>query len=491
MKLNRETAFIEIDRALVRKGGLRKFVELAWQQVEPARQFLSNWHIDAVCEHLEAVTHGQLNRLVINIPPGCMKSLLCCVFWPAWVWTFRPESKWIFASYALGISKRDNLRMRRLVDSEWYRARWGHSFEPLDDNWGAIKFVNDRSGLRLCTSTGGTVTGEHADVQVCDDPIKPMDVTGTSAVSKTILNNCLEWWNETMSSRLVDFEKSARVVIMQRLHVHDLAGAVLKENGYEHLRLPMEFEAQEKCCTSIGFADTRSASELLWPKRFSATAVAQLKKELGPRGCAAQLQQRPTPLSGSLFEKEHVQHWQHLPKLSIIVSSWDCSFKETGNSFVVGQVWGVSAADAGFYLLDQVRKRMGFSETLGAIRDMLQKWTECSAHLIEEKANGAAIIDVLQREVIGLVPVLPVGGKEARANSVESLWSMKKVFLPDPKSVPWVSTFIQELAEFPSSLNDDQVDSMTQALIWLRARAFRWRSFELSMQNTGDIAQWL
>jgi predicted phage terminase large subunit-like protein len=421
-----------------------------------------------------------------------MKSLLCCVFWPAWVWTFKPESKWIFASYALGISKRDNLRMRRLIESDWYRKRWGNVFEPLKDNWGAIKFVNDQSGMRLCSSTGGTVTGEHGDVQVVDDPIKPMDVTGTSAITKTVLNSCLEWWNETMSSRLVDFEKSARVIIMQRLHVHDLAGAVLKNKGYVHLRLPMHYEPKEKCKTSIGFSDPRKEEgELLWPNRFSKKAVAQLKNELGPRGFAAQLQQRPTPLSGSLFEKQYVQFWQEKPKLSTVISSWDCSFKETGNSFVVGQVWGAEAGNTNFYLLDQIRKRMSFSETLAAIRDLYFRWPECYNHLIEEKANGSAIIDVLKREINGIKPVLPVGGKEARANSVESLWSTKKIFLPDPQRQPWVNDFIQELTEFPSSLHDDQVDAMTQGLIWLRERSQRWLIFEKSMANTGNIAQWL
>src|SRR5690606_19462814 len=201
-------------------------------------------------------------RLVINIPPGCMKSLTACVFWPAWAWTFRPETKWIYASYSMALSRRDNLRMRGLIESEWYRSRFGGPFTPRDDNWGTAKLMNDRAGFRLCTSVDGTVTGEHADVQVCDDPIKPQDI------SKASLTNCLEWWNETMSSRLVDFKKSARVIIMQRLHVNDLAGEMLRSGGYEHLCLPMEFESRFACKTSIGFKDPRTKDgELLWPLR--------------------------------------------------------------------------------------------------------------------------------------------------------------------------------------------------------------------------------
>jgi predicted phage terminase large subunit-like protein len=490
--MNSQQALIELDRSLIIKGGLRQFIRLAWKQVEPARPFISGWHIDAIAEHLEAISNGQLNRLVINIPPGHMKSLACCVFWPAWVWTFRPECKWIYASYAMGLSQRDNLRMRRLIESEWYQSRWGSVFKPLRDNWGAIKFMNDHAGFRLCTSTDGTVTGEHADVQVCDDPIKPQDARGGVLATKNVLTSCLEWWNETMASRLVDFEKSARVIIMQRLHVHDLAGAVLKEGGYEHLCLPMEYEPKTTCSTCIGFKDPRvEKGALLWPIRFSEEAVQQLKKELGPRGEAAQLQQQPVPLSGSIFEKENVKFWTELPEIKTVISSWDCTFKETGSSYVVGQVWGTTADAESYVLLDQTRKRMSFSDTLSAIRKVCFRYPHCSAHLIEEKANGSAIIDILQNEIPGIFPVLPLGGKEARAHAVESLWSNGQILLPSPEQHPWVNDLIQELLEFPSSLFDDQVDAMTQALSWLRERALRLRNFTRSMNNTGNLSCFL
>jgi len=392
----------------------------------------------------------------------------------------------------MGLSQRDNLRMRRLIESEWYQARWGKVFKPLRDNWGAIKFMNDHAGFRLCTSTDGTVTGEHADVQVCDDPIKPQDARGGALATKTILNSCLEWWNETMASRLVDFDKSARVIIMQRLHMHDLAGAVLKDGGYEHLCLPMEFEPQSTCTTSIGFRDPRiSANQPLWPERFSSEAVAQLKKELGARGEAAQLQQHPVPLTGSVFEKEHVHYWTERPQVKTVISSWDCTFKETGSSYVVGQVWGVTADAHSYVLLDQIRKRMSFSETLSAIRKISVAYPFCSAHLIEEKANGSAIIDILQDEIPGIYPVLPQGGKEARAHAVESLWSNGQVMLPSPELYPWVNELVQELLEFPSSLFDDQVDSMTQALSWLRERVLRLKTFSKSMNNTGNLSCFL
>lgn len=478
---------IELDRALVKKCGFKKFIKLAWSQIEPGKEFIDGWHIDAIAEHLEAITKGQLNRLVINIPPGHMKSIATCVLWPSWVWTFRPESKWIFASYAMNLSRRDNLRMRRLIESEWYQARWGESFRPLRDNWGADKFINDHAGFRMCTSVDGTVTGEHADFQVCDDPIKPQDVT------KTSLANCLEWWNETMSSRLVDFKKSARVIIMQRLHVNDLAGEMLRAGGYEHLCLPMEYESKSKCHTSIGFNDPRTLDgELLWPEKCPAESVSEIKKDINSeRGIAAQLQQQPVPHSGAIFKRDCVQYYKDLPATATIVTSWDCTFKETSTSYVVGQVWGITNDCTNFVLIDQVRNHLSFSETLTAIRKFAHKYPYCSAHLIEEKANGSAVIDMLRDEIPGLIPVLPQGGKEARANAIESLWSNKFVLLPDPELKAWVGDFVQEILEFPSSLHDDQVDAMTQALTWLRDRMLRLKTFSRSMNNTGNISCFL
>jgi predicted phage terminase large subunit-like protein len=485
--MNKANTMLDLDRALIKKGGLKKFIELSWHQIEPGKTFMPGWHIDAICEHLEAISKGQLTRLVINIPPGCMKSLTACVFWPAWVWTFRPETKWIYASYSMALSRRDNLRMRRLIESEWYRSRFGDVFKPLDDNWGTAKFVNDRAGFRLCTSVDGTVTGEHADVQVCDDPIKPQDI------SKSSLNNCLEWWNETMSSRMVDFQESARVIIMQRLHVNDLAGEMLRNGGYEHLCLPMEFEKRSICTTSIGFKDPRSKEqELLWPQRCSVESVAEIKKGIGTeRGIAAQLQQHPVPHSGAIFKKNAIKHYLTPPSTPSIITSWDCTFKESGSSYVVGQVWGVSHDHEHYVLLDQVRARMSFSETLSAIRKFALKYPFCSAHIIEEKANGSAIIDMLRDEIPSLKPVLPEGGKEARAHAVEGLWSAGRVLLPDPGSAPWVNDFIQEVLEFPSSINDDQVDAMTQALTWLRECSLKLKTFYKSMNNTGNISCFL
>jgi predicted phage terminase large subunit-like protein len=176
------------------------------------------------------------------------------------------------------------------------------------------------------------------------------------------------------------------------------------------------------------------------------------------------------------------------PTITTTITSWDCTFKETGSSYVVGQVWGVTRDCRQYVLIDQIRKRMSFSDTLLAIRKIANNYPMSSAHLIEEKANGSAIIDMLRDEIPGLIPVLPQGGKEARAHAIENLWSNQYVIIPDPHTKPWVNEFIQELLEFPCSLHDDQVDAMTQALTWLRDRMLRLKTFTRSMNNTGNLS---
>ncbi len=464
---------IGIDKELSSRS-FRDFVDISWREVEPSRPYIQNWHTDAICDHLQAVQEGQLKRLVINVPPGSMKSLSCAVFFPAWSWTKTPGKKFIFASYSDMISRRDSLRNRRLIESDWYRERWGDQFELHKDGKGAGKYTNDQGGFRMMTTVKGGVTGEHADVQVVDDPIKPLEVTKSTAVAKATLEEVKTWWSETMSSRLVDFKTSSRIIIMQRLHENDLAGVVLdgeEISDYEHLMLPMEFEPKRKCFTRIGFEDPRTKEgELLCPERFPREAVDNLKKELGSRGAGAQLQQNPTPADGAIILEEWFQYYKTTPtEFESVIQSWDCGFKKTDTSdYVVGQVWGVK--DEKYYLLDQVRDRMSFVDTYKAIEALTKKWPEALTKLVEDKANGAAIVDVLKKKVIGLKLINPEGGKESRLQAVEPLWEAGAVFLPDPKIYKWVKGFREEVIGFPAKAHDDQVDSMSQALIYLHKK---------------------
>jgi len=455
-----------IDKALAERS-LLEFYRQAWGLVEPAREFINNWHIEAIAEHLEAVSRREITRLIINVPPGSMKSLAVAVFFPAWVWVNSPERRFIYASYSDTLSRRDSLRCRRIIESDWYKGHWGNKVQPVKTDWNSGRFVNTAGGVRLCTTIGGGVTGEHADIQVVDDPIKPLEVTGSPAVASNTLERVATWWTETMSSRLIDFNKSARIIIMQRLHEGDLAGLMEAAGGYDSLMLPMEYEPSRARVTSIGFKDPRrTPGELLWAERFTPEAVAKLKKDLGSRGYQAQLQQNPVPSEGLIFKESWIQYYTEPPKYTKLIQSWDFTFKKVGSSYVVGQVWGIH--DNNYYLVDEIRGKFSFTESCKAVERLTQKYPRAHIKLVEAKANGNAIVDALTKKIQGFKLIEPEGGKEARAQAVEPLWEGKNIYLPANKD--WVGDWITELLGFPSRVDDDRVDAMSQALVYLHKR---------------------
>jgi predicted phage terminase large subunit-like protein len=463
--------------------GLGEFVRQAWHVVEPSTPFVPGFHIDAIIDHLEAVTYGKIRNLLINVPPRHMKSLLVSVFWPAWEWIRWPERRRLFSSYASGVSIRDSVKCRRLIESPWYQQRWGHVFVLTGDQNAKTRFDNSRSGCRLSTSVGGTVTGEGGDRIICDDPHNVADI-----LSDTIRKAALDWWDVAMSTRLNDPKTSAKVVVMQRCHQRDLSGHLLEQGGWEHLCLPAEYEG-EKRATSIGFSDPRmERGELLWGERFGPQEIAEAKRSLGSYAAAGQLQQRPSPAEGGMIKRYWFRFWQapgaNLPPILVrfpdgsermIVAeeigkveeqaqSWDCSFKDLETSdYVVGQVWGRRGSQ--FLLLDQVRARMDCPTTVKAVHQMSRKWRGSGAKLIEDKANGSAVIQMLANQIPGIIPVNPSGGKIARASAISPLIEAGNVYLPHPQMFPWVNDFIEECASFPAGAHDDQVDAMTQVIL--------------------------
>ena len=290
---------------------LRQFVRQAWAGVEPSTPFVPGWHIDAIVEHLEAVTRGQIRNLLINVPPRHMKSLLVSVFWPAWEWTRWPERRWLYSSYGAQLSIRDSVQCRRLIESPWYQARWGDRFALTSDQNTKGRFDNDRSGYRLSTSVGGAVTGEGGDRIVCDDPNNVNEVESDSVRKATN-----DWFDVVMSTRVNDPKTAGKVVVMQRCHQQDLSGHLLEQGDWEHLCLPAEYEGPP-CVTSIGWGDPRlEHGELLWPERFGAQEIESLKRSLGSYAAAGQLQQRPSPAGGGLLKRHWFRFWQ-LPEANL------------------------------------------------------------------------------------------------------------------------------------------------------------------------------
>lgn len=442
---------IELDQEIARRS-LSEFCKMAWHVLEPATPIKWGWALDAMCEHLEAVHNGQIKRLLMNVPPGMMKSLLTGVFFPAWEWGAggQPSMRYLTTAHKEDLAIRDNLKCRRLISSDWYQERWG--VELCGDQNAKKKFENTATGFRESMAFR-SLTGSRGDRIIIDDPLSVDD-----AFSQAALLSAETTFLEAVPSR-VNNSDSAIIVIMQRLHERDTSGVILaRELGYEHLMLPMRFEESRRCKTCIGFADPRKKEgELLFPERFSEAQVSEMEKTMGGYAVAGQFQQRPVPRGGGLFKSDWVQYWDTLPeRFDASVISWDMTFKDSkASDFVVGQVWGRKGSS--FYLIDQFRGQWDFVKTLEQFVAAANKYPRVTRKLVEDKANGSAIIATLKKKVSGIIPITPKESKEARASAVTPLWEARNVYLPPPERFPWVERdLVPELLAFPSGAHDDQ-----------------------------------
>ena len=494
----------ELEAERIRRS-LRVFTRQAWPVLEPATPFVSNWHIDAISEHLEAATRHELRKLIINIPPRHMKSLLVAVLWPAWVWLSQPERRFLYASYAESLSVGHSLFCRNLLRSE------GNARVPEDkaqtlierlgyrgllrllhgeDAWELSpelntrrRFHNTRTGSRLATSVGGTVTGEGGEVTVLDDPHKPEE-----AQSDASRQAVLDWYDSTWSTRLNDAERGVQVLVMQRLHERDLTGHLLEKGGWEHLCLPAEHEPSHPFRWPKD--PRREPGEVLWRSKWKQRWLAEKQRDLGSYGYAGQYQQRPAPAEGGILKRSWWRWYAPegpLPHFQELLQSWDMAFSDSdGSDYVVGQVWGRFEADR--YLIHQCRARLEFTETVHALRELTdwveERFPKHRGHLklVEDKANGPAVLSTLRSEIAGLVAVTPNGDKVARARAVAPALEAGNVFLPgapspvgsgyDRARAPqWVQGFVDECAGFPNAAHDDQVDAFSQALVRLASSA--------------------
>jgi predicted phage terminase large subunit-like protein len=443
----------------------RQFVEEGWHVIEPETPFLPGMHVDAICEHLEWVAAGEIQRLVINIGPGYAKSLIVSVLWPAWMWTHQAGWRSIFSSYDDTLSTRDTVRSRTVMQSNWYletfTPRWRFSSDQNVKGY----YRNTRMGERLATSVDGKSTGFRGHCTVVDDPISARDrrnIARHEAVA--------DWWDKVMSSRLNDQRTGARVIVHQRLDTHDLTGHVLAKGGYVHLCLPTEFNPKRRSVTVTKtgkvWQDPRSAKgELLFPALFSAEAVTQIKEDLGTYDYSAQHGQEPLALSGGIFKRSDFKFYKKAdlsPVFNEHLQSWDLTFKKREDlDFVVGEVW--SRLGSSCYLRFERRGQMGFGESKQAVKDVSAAWPEASAKLVEEKANGAALIEELRNDIPGLIAINN-DGVISEAWAVQPFVEAGNVFIPDPSEWPEVNDWLDEVCGFPKGIHDDRVAAFAQAV---------------------------
>lgn len=470
-----ERASIIAEREYVRRHGLYGFIKLAWHLIEPSERFVDGWHLEEMAAHAQALTEGRINRLCVNVPPGSMKSITFSISWHPWTWIQDPGHKFIFMCYAPDLAELHASKAINILTSTWFTQRWPHV--QLSSKVPAKGFIENKAGgWRFSGSVRGGVTGRHATTICVDDPIKPADTLGGALKTKVQLEYVINWWKGTMSTRTSDPSKTRKAVIMQRLAEGDLVGHIKSGadgEKYEHLCLPAEFVPERACKTKVGGDRRTEKDELLWPQRVDRETLERLKLDLGIHA-AAQLQQNPSNPKGEVLKREFFRHWQQAtipPRFDRLIWSWDCAFKDKPTADrVYGTLWGMKGSN--IYLLARIRDRLSFPDTVRAIiqgKISYSNFGVARETLIEDKANGSAVISTLADHVPGIVPIDPDGGKVARANSVSYLFKCGNVFFPDP-SMPgydWVHEYEDELVAFPNAKHDDAVDSTTQALMYL------------------------
>lgn len=424
------------------------------------------WVHAEICGELEAflaaVRRKESPRLLLTMPPRHGKSEIASRRFPAYALGRDPDLSIIATSYSADLASRMNRDVQRIIDDEAYRAIFpgtrlcgkssGEGIRTAD----LFEIVGHR-GVYRSAGVGGGITGMGGDIILIDDPIKDR----AEADSPTIRNRVWDWYTSTLYTRLAP--GGGIIVIQTRWHMDDLAGRLLEAqrsgqgDAWRVVNFPAIAEEDEP---------HRKAGEALHPERYPLEQLQAIRAAIGSRDWAALYQQRPAPDGGAIFRAEWLRFWlpKELPQtFDRMCISWDMTFKDGDDSdYVVGQVWGRKGAD--FFLLDQVRARMGFTATLAAFSALADKWPRAQRKLVEDKANGPAVIDSLRHAVPGIIPVEPDGSKIARAHAVTTFFEAGNVHLPHPSVCNWVADYVAELTSFPAAAHDDQVDATTQAL---------------------------
>lgn len=474
MKNLTETDLLNIERELCKRS-LAEFAKRAWPVLEPGSNLKWGWALDAICLHLEAVTNGDITRLLMNVPPGSMKSLLTGVIWPAWEWGPKgmPEKRFVGTAHEETLAIRDSRKCRDLIKSEWYQKLWPLALDRSLD--GKREFGNEFKGVRQARAFT-SMTGVRGDRVILDDPI-----SADNANSEAKLEAARIAFTETLPTR-VNSDESAIVVIMQRLHEKDTSGIILDMGlPYVHLCIPMRFEESNRCATKIGWQDPReSDGELMFPERFSEAQVSELEATLGSYGAAGQLQQRPTPRGGGIFKDSWWGTYAVCPQLEWVQIYADTAQKsKEENDYSVLEAWGRTTTGQAV-LLDLLRgkweapellvqarafwhKHLGRNYSEPWLQSVKQQRVSCRAMKVEDKVSGTGLIQSIRREGVPVHPVQRNKDKITRAYDAAPFIEAGQVLLP--QDAPWLSDFLAEASSFPAGAHDDQLDPMMDAVM--------------------------
>ncbi|MCU6226137.1 phage terminase large subunit [Morganella morganii] len=452
MDINVDLFDEEVRREIARRS-LHEFI----QYINP--EYITSHFSETVCASLDnflvEMMTGKRPILILGAPPQHGKSDIVSRYLPAYFFGKYPDKRVGALSYSSDLAGDMNTDVQRIMSSDEYRVLFPQSWlgnKPTDGV--AVKRnteefgIANHKGTYVCAGVGGPLTGKKVDLGIIDDPIK----NAKEALSPTVKKSIWNWYASTFKTRLS--RNSGEIIMATRWATDDLSGRVKEKTAKAKV---------------LAFPAINEQGEALVPELHPLDKLLETKAILGDYFWSAMYQQKPKPGDGQIFHEEFAQYY--LPKdlpdtFDEVIHSWDMTFKDSdGTDYVVGQVWGKKGANA--YLLHQIRKRMSFTETLKAVKLLAEKYPQARRKLVEDKANGPAVIDTLKTTVSGLVPIEPDGSKIARAHACTAEWEAGNVWLPHKDIEPWITETVEEITTFPFAGNDDTVDAMTQALRYL------------------------
>lgn len=468
MPLDDQPSEEEILFALLRED-LVSFIHKAFLTVVPGTKFLSNWHIQHIAWQLMRVYRGEINRLMILLPPRSLKSICTSVAFPAWVLGHDPTAKIICVSYAEALARKHALDCRSVVSADWFKRAFRKTRIDASKNT-ELEFMTTKRGYRLATSVGGTLTGRGGNLIIIDDPLKPEE-----AFSDSRRNAVNQWYANTLLSRLNNKADDAIILVMQRLHVDDLAGHLLETEDWTVATIPAIAEEESRYELGEHGVYVRKPGEVIDPRREPMHVLDEIKAQMGSQVFTAQYQQSPVPPGGSMIKWNWFRTFDRQPnwqKGDRFVHSWDTATKVGElNDYSAGTIWLMR--DNEMYLLDVIRERLEYPFLKRRIIEVAKTYQyKADTILIEDAGSGSSLIqDLKGLDTPRPIPVKPQNGKVMRMSAETPQIEAGQVLIP--RAAPWLGAFQAEVMQFPGGRHDDQVDSMAHALWWQRERIRR------------------
>jgi len=470
---------------VVLRNDLASFAQRAIAEVLPALSLEWNWHLDLLADRLTQLAEGRIQRLLICVPPRSLKSLLCSVVYPAWLLARNEAERILCISYAQPLADDFARQCRQLMESSFYRATFDTRLSA--DRRAVEQFETTGGGGRIASSVHGTITGRGGDFIILDDPMKPEE-----ALSEAGRKSVLDWMRTTLSSRPNSKRDHRLLVVMQRLHEEDVAGYLIAQGGWESIALPaIAIEPEEHRYTVVGRERTfrRFPGEALHPEREPLETLEQLRLDMGNLTFVAQYQQNPLPTEGNLVKRSWFGQYQPADLLGMerVFQSWDTGSKTSAaHDYSVCSTWGLKAGN--IYLIDVWRGRLEMPELCRKVIELSDRFNP-ERILVEDKGSGTALLQALRGQYFHkAVPYLPKEDKLVRLSGVTPTIEGGHVHLP--AVAPWLDGYLYELCGFPGTKHDDQVDSTSQALHWIREQGTPGGIFEFyRRENEARLAR--